>query len=291
MNGAKVAAGPIPGFFFLFVAVILAVSAYPAAAENPPRLSLSPALDAGIAGTALLLGAGAFALELNAPEPGAPPSRLDTSSVNPLDRPFMRPYSEGIDTVSTAFALSALAFPALLSSAPAADWFPLGVMYVESVALTWGMKELGKNLFPRYRPYMYFSGYPESEIGDGDYRQSFPSGHASLAFTAAAFTAASYALYYPESSWRVPAVAGAYAVAASAAALRVASGSHYLTDVLSGAVLGTLSGWLVPVLHARFADRQGTGSPGNGRYATGVYGAGVLSLTLSPAEVRCTVRL
>ena len=138
-------------------APVSAASPVPAASESLPRFSLSPALDAGIAGTALLLGAGAFALELSAGVPAMPPSPLDPSSANPLDRPFMRPYSSGLDTVSTAFTLSALAVPAAFAAAPRSHWVPLGAMYAESVALTWGLKELGKNLFPRYRPYLSYN--------------------------------------------------------------------------------------------------------------------------------------
>ncbi len=272
---------------FLAGVPVSASSPVPAGAESLPRFSLSPALDFGIAGTAALLGAGAFALELSEGVSAMPPSPLDPSPVNPLDRPFMRPYSSGLDTVSTALALTALAVPAAFAADPRPDWFPLGAMYAESVALTWGLKELGKNLFPRYRPYLYYPGFPASGADDGDFRQSFPSGHTALAFTAAAFTASAYALYYPDSPWRAPVVSAAYAVAVAAASLRVASGNHFLSDALAGAALGTLSGWLVPALHAKAAGAAGSaGAP-----AARNRGARSLTVDVLPAGVRCTLRL
>lgn len=91
---------------------------------------------------------------------------------------------------------------------------------------------------------------------------------------------------YPDSPWRTPVVAGAYAVAAAAASLRVASGSHFLTDVLAGAALGTLSGWLVPVLHAKASGPAGTGSS-----AAQNQRAQALFFDILPTGVRCTFRL
>jgi membrane-associated phospholipid phosphatase len=33
--------------------------------------------------------------------------------------------------------------------------------------------------------------------------------------------------------------------------MRITSGSHFLTDVLAGAAIGSLYGWLIPWLHLR----------------------------------------
>ena len=63
---------------------------------------------------------------------------------------------------------------------------------------------------------------------------SFPSGH-----TAASFAAAS-ALYFRRSRWWLPAGLLAALIATSRLYLYV----HFPTDVLGGAALGILSGWL-----------------------------------------------
>jgi len=63
---------------------------------------------------------------------------------------------------------------------------------------------------------------------------SFPSGHATLAFA----TAATLGIWIPR--WRYV----FYALACVTAAERVAENAHYLTDVIAGAGLGTLSAYL-----------------------------------------------
>jgi membrane-associated phospholipid phosphatase len=63
---------------------------------------------------------------------------------------------------------------------------------------------------------------------------SFPSGHTCLAFA----TAATLGICVPRWRWSF------YALAAVVAAERVAENAHYVTDVIAGAGLGTLSAYL-----------------------------------------------
>jgi len=51
------------------------------------------------------------------------------------------------------------------------------------------------------------------------------------------------------SGWDALSCVGGYAVAASTATFRVVADVHYSTDVLSGALIGTLVGYGVPLLH------------------------------------------
>ena len=51
---------------------------------------------------------------------------------------------------------------------------------------------------------------------------------------------------YPDSKWRVPVTVAAYALAGTTASLRIASGSHFSSDVLAGALIGSFSGFIVP---------------------------------------------
>lgn len=75
----------------------------------------------------------------------------------------------------------------------------------------------------------------------GDF--SFPSGH-----TGAAFAAAS-ALYFSRCRWWRPAAALAVLIAFSRLYLYL----HFPTDVLAGAMIGILTGWLGKVLSDRLA--------------------------------------
>jgi membrane-associated phospholipid phosphatase len=77
------------------------------------------------------------------------------------------------------------------------------------------------------------------ERPDGSDDNSFPSGHTSAAFQGASFIHFRYGL-----AKGLPAYAGAVFVGFS----RVYADKHYVSDVLAGAALGTLSSWV-------FADR------------------------------------
>ncbi len=69
---------------------------------------------------------------------------------------------------------------------------------------------------------------------DGE-NQSFPSGHAAIAFTSAEFMFKRYGWEYG-----LP----AYAVATFVAYSRVESGQHYAIDVMAGAAIGIVSSYL-----------------------------------------------
>lgn len=89
------------------------------------------------------------------------------------------------------------------------------VAYLGAFVLTWS----GKIAFGTLRP-------------SGANRNSFPSGHSSVAFTGAELVRIEYGW-----GWG----AGAYALAASVAGLRIYNNRHWLSDVLLGAGVGILS--------------------------------------------------
>lgn len=113
------------------------------------------------------------------------------------------------------------------------------VLSVLSVEFCW------KHIFERVRPYDQFDFVrllvePETSF-------SFPSGHTSMAFAAA--LAMSY-----RSPPQVKAVL--LCCAATTAFSRLYVGVHYLTDVLAGAVSGTVCA-LLAILIIRFFERRG----------------------------------
>ncbi len=108
---------------------------------------------------------------------------------------------------------------------------------------------------------MYFEGYPEKEVKSGDSERSFPSRHSILAFASATFTSYVFSTYYPDSDWKVPVSLLSYGLAATTSAFRVASGNHFLTDVVAGALIGTAVGLAVPALHSQFDENRGTDMP------------------------------
>ena len=80
-----------------------------------------------------------------------------------------------------------------------------------------------------------------------DSRLSFWSGHASIAFSAAA-AGGSVAQRRGYAGWPWVYAVG-FGAAATTGYLRIAADQHWLTDVLAGAVVGTAVGFAVPWLH------------------------------------------
>lgn len=199
---------------------------------------------------------------------------LNQNDVPEIDRFLMQPYSKTLDNVGTVFEVAALLTPAVIAvTQPTSEWLTIGTMYAESVLLAYGLKELGKTFIYRARPYTYFEGYPQEKVDSGDWMTSFPSGHTTLAFNAAAFTSFVFSKYNPNSKLKIPVIAGSYALAFGTAALRLASGNHFLTDVITGAVIGTNTGLLIPLIHTFIADKINLNRKGftAGLTPTGIY--------------------
>lgn len=113
-----------------------------------------------------------------------------------------------------------------------------GSIGVASLA-AFGLKEA----FPKTRP-------------DGSDDKSFPSGHTSVSFAAAATLTNRY-------GWKVG--LPAHALAAFVGASRVEARKHFVVDVLAGAAIGELSGFLITsrlndnVMIVPWADSHGGG--------------------------------
>lgn len=168
------------------------------------------------------------------------------TDVNRFDRLFAQSYNKTFDTAGTITAAISFLTPAALLAAPTQDYWKIGLGYGETMLLAYGAKELIKYFVDRPRPYMYFDGVPQNEIENGDWDDSFVSGHTTLSFAAATFTTFVFCQYFPDSPWKIPIIATSFTLAAATAGLRIASGNHFITDVLAGAGLGTAIGFLVP---------------------------------------------
>lgn len=173
----------------------------------------------------------------------------DKSSVNSLDRLFMNSYSKPLDMTADVFAGIAFASPLLFIATDTQSSPTLIALYIETLLLAKGTTDSLKTFAQRTRPCMYFNNYPQEFIDDGDWNKSWPSGHTTYTFATAAFLTYTYSKMHPDSYTKYIVAASSYAVALSTGILRIASGNHFLTDVLTGAVIGTAWGFFIPWLH------------------------------------------
>ena len=112
-----------------------------------------------------------------------------------------------------------------------------------------------KNVIRRERPYgrecVTNREYDRSCVGPDRFR-SFYSGHSAFAFTGASLVCIHHAYLplYGNDVADAAACGGAMLMATAVATLRIVADKHYFSDVLIGAILGFVSGFVMPqVLH------------------------------------------
>ncbi|MCL2293560.1 MAG: phosphatase PAP2 family protein [Spirochaetes bacterium] len=239
--------------FFLIAAPLFSVSPdrqVVVAGENSPPASVF-ALDLK---TELIIGAAIAGLFIPQffidSEPGNTKSKND---INFLDWQFMYSYNRTLDTIGTIGTAAALVLPmfSVIQNINNPGFLGIyAVMYAEAFLLTMATKDLFKVIASRHRPYTYFSETIPSGK-ENNFFHSFPSGHTSYAFLGAAFLATTFSREHPDSRWKIPLIVGSYSLATAVGVSRIASGNHFVTDVLAGALIGSFYGWLIPTLHLR----------------------------------------
>ena len=254
--------------FFASIFLLIATFSLPSSllAEDPFELNKkwdTLLLASGLASYGSILGIKHF---VSSPEYDAT-KVYDKNDVNALDRFFMQPYDSTLHNFGTLTCGLAMAFPAATYVAQGIggdfskeDIFEVAVMYAETLLFANAFKDWLKFSVKRNRPYMYFDQVDTAALDDGDFAYSWPSGHTANAFAGATFVTYTYWNYFPDSAWKIPVTLTSYAFAAGTGALRMASGNHFLTDVLSGALLGTACGFFIPFAHKHFpkaGERKG----------------------------------
>jgi len=121
---------------------------------------------------------------------------------------------------------------------------------------------------------------PDHSQGPDDANLSFYSGHTNFTFALAAAAATVGRLRGYR--WAPAALLVGGLVAATTGYLRIAADQHYLTDVLTGAAVGTTIGVAVPYLH-RPCPGHGEGRPATvalapASFAGGGRGVGLVAL-------------
>jgi membrane-associated phospholipid phosphatase len=197
-----------------------------------------------------------FFIPSDPPPPGT--TALDPALVNSFDRGIMFAHKKNLDLLSSIGTYGFLIAPVLPVLGDLGDIdtvLTYGIMYAETFLFTYGTKDILKTAIDRNRPYRYFGPVPSGR--ETDYLNSFPSGHTALAFMSAAFLSSTFSAEFPDSPWKIPVISAAYSLALILGVTRISSGNHFVTDVMAGAAIGSLYGYLIPALHLRKQKAEG----------------------------------
>ena len=120
----------------------------------------------------------------------------------------------------------------------------LGLHGTEAVVLSGAITALLKGVAGRGRPYVSGDTNPHDfkfgrGFGNGQY-QSFPSGHTTVAFAAAAAVTSESRRWWPREQWIVAPMM--YGGATMVGLSRMYNNAHWASDVALGAAIGTFSG-------------------------------------------------
>jgi len=125
----------------------------------------------------------------------------------------------------------------------------LSIMYFEGLYLSTGAVAVSKSWFHRPRPYLYNHSLTLEERYRGGNNESFFSGNANTLFFHATFFSQVFSDLFPESKLKPWIWTATLGIAGYSAWLSVRSGMHFPTDVIAGAVAGSLTGLVIPALH------------------------------------------
>ena len=222
--------------------------------DYTPAFSLNPINDGIELTTGVLLSGSALVFDKLVPikENHYDPADWDINDIPSMDYFFMQDYSKPLHIVGTGTMALTMLTPAMFAVLPSEEWLTVGTMYAETLLIANGIKEWLKLVVYRARPYMYFDGYPQDKVDEGDWNCSLPSGHTTLAFAGASFTTMLFCQYFPESKWKYAVAGASFGIATLTGAMRVASGNHFVTDVITGAIIGTVCGIAVPYFHTKY---------------------------------------
>ena len=182
----------------------------------------------------------------------SPSLETSTEAPNSFDQFFrnkLRWDLDEIDNAKTAsdillygLFLGGIPFTPLISDG---DYKTMVLANVEIMAINGLVTNLVKHTVDRKRPSSYYQTRDEG----GDTYKSFFSGHTSQAFSIGTSTAIMLSRSHPDKKYLI--WGSAITLAATTGYFRIAADKHYMTDVLSGALVGSIIGFWVQKKHAK----------------------------------------
>ncbi len=237
--------------FLLLILLILSTSH---AAETISPYKISPKVDYPLIASSFFLGVlpQVFGKELSNKNSQ---TDFNKDNVNTLDRTFINGTCDTCGDISDVFvvaipltSLGYLSNRHLETSAYHLMWEDY-VLFAQGLSMTGAFGQIVRHSFKRPRPYLY-NNNPNDPRRDQEDKLSFFSGHTASSFTSATMFAQIIQKRFPEEN-HTKLTVGLYSLASLVGAGRILSGDHFFTDVLTGAVVGTTVGYLVPYFHER----------------------------------------
>ena len=188
---------------------------------------------------------------------GPDPGLADPAEIPHFDRFAIELYSPRMGDYSDGTRLATFVLPAVttlytvvgLESGRVNSLFTNIVLYAETMSLTEGLTKIAKGGFHRSRPFVYNDSVPMETRASKRASRSMWSGHTVSAFTNAVFAACTFQRQNPGSRYIKPVWLVGISCAASTAVYRVRAGQHFPSDVVVGAAVGSVIGWLIPWMH------------------------------------------
>ena len=227
----------------MWLAVVLV-----ATTSGAPALRFNPLVDAPIIAVLAMEDGGAWALDRKYRHDD--PCPCDPKALPWIERVAITSHDHASGEASNWLQYASIGAAPLLAAltdpGTPRDRVESGLIAVEAMALAGSTTQLVKSAVRRPRPH----AWGDQATPPFDYH-SFPSGHATAAFSAAASLTTLYALRHPHARATRWIAAGGFVVASATGLLRVTAGKHFPSDVAAGALIGSAIGVGVPLLHTQ----------------------------------------
>jgi membrane-associated phospholipid phosphatase len=176
---------------------------------------------------------------------------LDKRNIPSFDRHGADVYHPKADDIGDMLFYGSMPLPIilLLDKEIRKDGLKAGLLYLEAMSVTGLLYTSATYFNDRHRPYTYNPKVPMDRRTRGGGKNSFFAGHVALVGTSTFFIAKMLNDYHPDSKvkWLPFTLAGI--ATATTGLMRYRGGQHFLSDILVGLTVGTLSGILVPHVH------------------------------------------